>query len=271
LPEARTETFHLNVDEAAPGGGALTLQAAKPSAASDRFVVDYQPVCSEPGDLYFIMWPCVLKNRGLDYLTPPLAADLHIAGHAVADLWIAATTADADIFVYLEDVAASGASSIVTHGRLRASHRSEQPPPYSNYMGLPWHRGNRADAQPLVPGEPVRLRLDLLPTSYIVKAGHRLRLALAGADPRQRSRNVTFEPAPTITVYRSDRHASRLSLPLLSTPRFVEKSASRTVLAGYSRSASMLDNASNPSAICSRINFSASAARPCTMASVMRR
>jgi putative CocE/NonD family hydrolase len=181
----------------------------------DEFVVDYDPKCSEKVDAYFMMWPCVVDKHGLSYVTAPLTADTHIGGHPIADLWVSASTNDADIFVYLEDVAPTGAVSIVTHGRLRASHRGEQRAPYRNFMGLPYHRGERRDVELLTPGEPARLRLDLLPTSTIVKAGHRLRLTVAGAAPRQRSRNVRFDPAPTISIHYDGKRTSRLTLPVV--------------------------------------------------------
>jgi uncharacterized protein len=218
LANARNQTWHLG-GGASPGtAGSLTTKSVDkpaPSDESDEFVVDYAPKCSGKPDLYFLMWPCPVDRHGLSYTTSPFTADTHIAGHPIADLWISSTATDADVFVYLEDVAPSGDITIVTHGRLRASHRGEQRPPYANFMGLPYHRGERADAQPLVPNEPARLRLDLLPTSTIVKAGHRLRLTVAGADPRQRSRNVTFDPAPTLAIHFERGHVSELTLPII--------------------------------------------------------
>lgn len=217
---ARNQTLHLG-GGASPGvAGLLSARREGKSTSPNRFVVDYDPKCSQKTDLYFLMRPCVVDKHGLSYATAPLSADTHIAGHPVADLWISADRNDADLFVYLEDIDPSGAVSIVTHGRLRASHRGEQRPPYRNYMGLPYHRGERADAQPLVPGEPARMRLDLLPTSTIIKAGHRLRLTVAGADPRQRSRNVTFDPPPTLSIHSDRQHASQLTLPIVG--RFAE-------------------------------------------------
>jgi putative CocE/NonD family hydrolase len=214
LPESRSETLSLD-GNAAPGHpGLLAANVAAKSATADRFVVNYKPVCKGSVDLYFIMWPCVIEDHGLSYVTAPLREDAHIAGHPRADLWIAASTQDADVFVYLERITPTGDVSIVTHGRLRASLRSEQRPPYRNYMGLPYHRGNRADARALTPGEPARLRLDLLPTSTILKKGDRIRLTIAGADPRQRSRTVQFDPAPEISVLHDHAHPSHLELPL---------------------------------------------------------
>jgi hypothetical protein len=162
------------------------------------------------------MWPCVIENHGTSYTTPPLSADTHIAGHPIADLWIESTQPDADVFVYLSDISPSGETKILTHGRLRASFRAEQSPPFKNFMGLPYHRGNREDVKPLEPGKAARMRLDLLPTSAIVKRGHRLQVTIAGADPRQRSRTVQFDPPPTITVFSGREGGSSVSLPVVT-------------------------------------------------------
>jgi len=162
----------------------------------------------------------VLEKYAVSYTTRPLSRDAHIAGHSLANVWISSTQPDADLFVYLEDVAPSGEVAIVTHGRLRASFRSEQTPPFKNYMGLPYHRGNRDDVKPLIPGELTRMRIDLLPTSTIVKSGHRLRLTFSGADPRQRWRSVQFDPPPTIAIFNGKKADSILSLPVIGDLQF---------------------------------------------------
>lgn len=241
LPQSHAETLSLG-GSAAPGQpglldadrpaptAAATATASAPTrttAPTDRFVVNYKPVCKGAVDLYFIMWPCVVENHGLSYASAPLREDVQIAGHPIADLWIAASSKDADLFVYLERITPAGDVSIVTHGRLRASLRGEQRPPYRNYMGLPYHRGNRADVQPLNPGEPVRMRLDLLPTSTILKKGDRVRLTIAGADPRQRSRTLELDPAPQISVLHDREHPSRVELPVTGRLTFEPALAAR--------------------------------------------
>jgi putative CocE/NonD family hydrolase len=220
LPESREQTLHL-AGAATPGrAGALSERPAKGRSRGDQFTVNYEPKCANPADAYFMMWPCPIDKHGLSYETAPLTVDTQLAGHPVADLWIAATTEDADFFVYLEDIAPDGAVTIVSHGRLRASHRAEQPAPYRDFMNLPYHSGERAAALPLKPGEPARLRLDLLPTATLIKAGHRLRVTIAGADPRQRSRNVQFDPPPTIRILHDAKHASKISLPIVGELKF---------------------------------------------------
>ena len=87
-------------------------------------------------------------------------------------------------------------------------------------MGIPYHRGNRADSEPLVPGQAVRMHFDLLPTSTVVKAGRRLRLSFAGADPRQRFRTVSFDPPPVISIHNLVGTASKLELPVVEKAQF---------------------------------------------------
>lgn len=219
LADARARTLHLT--GVARSGENAQMTPDTPTRSSEgTFRVNYQPRCKERVNQGFMMWPCVVENHGISYATPPLSMDTHIAGHPLADLSIASTQPDADLFVYLEDVAPSGESSIVTHGRLRASLRAEHTPPFQSFMGMPYHRGNRSDAQPLTPGERTRVRIDLLPTSTLVKRGHRLQLRIAGADPRQRSRTVQFDPPPTVTVFTGGKHGSSLSLPVLTDVKF---------------------------------------------------
>ena len=66
----------------------------------------------------------------------------------------------------------------------------------------------------MVPGVPVRLQLDLLPISYIVKSGHRMRVSIAGADYRERDRD-TVNAAHNITIYNTKDAPSVILLPIV--------------------------------------------------------
>jgi putative CocE/NonD family hydrolase len=131
-----------------------------------------------------------LDQRCLVYQTAVLDRDVEVTGHPVADLWVASDRADGDFFVYLTDVDESGRSLYVTEGQLRAGWARTHPGD-DQVMGklhvapdLPWH-GYRKDqylGNPLAGGKVVELRLDLMPTSWLFRKGHRLRVAIAGAD-----------------------------------------------------------------------------------------
>jgi predicted acyl esterase len=73
----------------------------------------------------------------------------------------------------------------------------------------------KADVAPVRPGQVVRVNIDMTPVSRVVPAGARLRLTVAGADPRQRNlKDIRVTPAPVITVHRGGANASRLDLPV---------------------------------------------------------
>ena len=153
-------------------------------------------------------------ERLLTYTSPPLAEDTEITGYPVVTLYVASTEADGAFYVYLEDVDEKGRVTYVTEGLLRALHRkvSTEDAPYR--LQVPYHSFKQADAMPLVPGEVAELTFGLLPTSVLVKRGHRLRIALAGHD------NGTFVriPAagtPVLTVERNALHASCIDLPVV--------------------------------------------------------
>jgi putative CocE/NonD family hydrolase len=138
------------------------------------------------------------------YDGPPLAHALEVTGHPLAVIWLAADADDADVFAYLEDVAPDGSIGYVTEGQLRALHRAGEPGSRTF---------ERSAARPLVPGEVAELRLRLLPTSYRFEAGHRVRLALAGADADHFA--IRPGPAPLWRLQRGAPWASHVELPVV--------------------------------------------------------
>ncbi len=98
-------------------------------------------------------------------------------------------------------------------GRLRASLRALDTAPYK-ILGLPYHRSFAEDAQPLVPGQPAELVFDMLPVSRILPAGHKLRVTITGADPREKDR-PEVSPPPMVSVLRDQAHASYVTLPVI--------------------------------------------------------
>jgi uncharacterized protein len=125
---------------------------------------------------------------GLMLWTPPLAHELEITGPAAARLTVSSTSTDADIFLTLRvldpagrDVTfASGQDphGCVAYGWLRASHRKTDPERSLAYR--PWHTHD--EPQPLTPGVPVQLDVEIWPTSVQIPAGYRLGVCVQGRD-----------------------------------------------------------------------------------------
>ena len=75
-----------------------------------------------------------------------------------------------------------------------------------------------ADAQPLVPGEIAELRFDLWATSALIREGHRIRVAIAGADEGTLLRYPRDGSVPVLSVQRSAVSPSRIELPMRPRP-----------------------------------------------------
>ncbi|HTO06527.1 MAG TPA: CocE/NonD family hydrolase [Myxococcota bacterium] len=148
------------------------------------------------------------------YESAPLERDLEVTGHPILHLFLRADGSDAAVFAYLEDVTPDGFVGYVSEGQFRALHRMLRPVDKAPYaQTTPFHSFLRADARPLLPGALAELDFDLQPISHLFRRGHRLRLALAGADRDQ------FAPPPGAAAHwqisRGAAGASRLELPVV--------------------------------------------------------
>lgn len=229
LAATRVSNYYLHGETmasvASKFDGTLNTSAAATLGVSPPYQVDYSARCKmEP-----VFWPCSLDAYALTYSSAVLTAPLQITGHPVMHLWIKSSAEDGNFFVALEDVSADGTAQVLSHGRLRASLRALHPPQWP-MMGLPWHRANQADSQPLKPGVPAELVFALEPTSVVLQADHRIRITVTGADPREPAFRQEIHPAPTIEILHDAAHPSMISLPLVPVGAGVAPSG---VTSGY--------------------------------------
>jgi predicted acyl esterase len=127
-------------------------------------------------------------GNGLTFMTPPLGFETEITGPAALKLSLSSSTEDADIFAVLrvfspdlKEIVFQGAidpHTPIGQGWLRASHRKLDPS-----LSRPWRPYHTHDEkQPLKPGEPVELDVEIWPTSVVVPAGYRIALTIRGKD-----------------------------------------------------------------------------------------
>lgn len=163
----------------------------------------------------FFGGPVVYKDRSkadnelLFYDTPPLQTSIELIGDVVANLAISVDRTDAAIYVYLEDVAPEGRVTYLTEGELRLLQR-KGPACRRTFA--------RSDALPVVPGKRMNVSVCLEPVAAHIRAHHRLRLAIAGAD----ANTFTRYPATgslAITLWLGGKRGSWLQLPELPWPR----------------------------------------------------
>jgi predicted acyl esterase len=125
---------------------------------------------------------------GLTFMSEPLRESLEITGPSSLKLRVASKTRDADLFVVLRvfrpdgrEVLFQGALDPLTpigQGWLRASQRKQDPARSLPYR--PWHTHD--ESQPLAPGVPVDLEVEVWPTCIVVPPGYRVGLTVRGRD-----------------------------------------------------------------------------------------
>jgi putative CocE/NonD family hydrolase len=128
--------------------------------------------------------PLSARNDVLVFQTPPLAQDLEITGRLIVKLWASSSAPDTDFTAKLVDVYPpsrdfpNGLHLNVADSIVRARFRN-----------------GTAKAEPLTPGAPVELTIEMYPTSLLVRRGHRLRLDISSSNfPRFDVNPNTGEP-----------------------------------------------------------------------------
>ena len=148
----------------------------------------------------------------LTYTSAPLETDVEITGSPVVTIEMASTTSDGAVFAYLEDVGADGRVTYVDEGIFRTINRKIATKPLPYVPLGPAHSYLRSDAEPMVAGQSAEIAFSMFPTSVLLHKGHRIRLALAGADVSMFER-IPTNATPTWIVYREKSRASSLEVP----------------------------------------------------------
>jgi uncharacterized protein len=150
----------------------------------------------------------------MTYDTPPVTQDSELVGWPVVTLRLRTKTSDPAVFAYIEDVAPDGRVTYVTEGEIRATNRKIADPATVPYdQGPAPHSFNRADALPVVPGEAFTLQFKLYSTAALIRKGHRIRLAIAGADVDTFTRLSNGQPEQ-FDILRGGAEPSVVVLPL---------------------------------------------------------
>ena len=195
-------------------GGQLSESKPSDDASPDRF--SYDPadpvvetvglncwaVCGQLGDRR----PIEARADVLTYTTPRLDSDLELTGPIAMKLYAASDATDTDFTVALSDVFPNGTSNPIQDGIVRASAREDAFDPTS-----------------IEPGHIYAYDIDLFATSYLVKAGHRIRVSISSSCFDRYERNLnTGERFGTNAatrvarqeIHRSAAHSSHILLPL---------------------------------------------------------
>jgi putative CocE/NonD family hydrolase len=143
----------------------------------------------------------------LVYETAPLEGEVEITGPISVTLFAASSAPDTDFTAALVDVFPDGYAHLIQEGIIRASYRNSEREP-----------------SPIEPERVYEYSIDLWATSYVVNAGHRIRVEISSSNFNFYDRNPnTGEPFGTATtpvpaqqrVLHTSQYPSRITLPIL--------------------------------------------------------
>ncbi len=201
-------------------GGRLTEATAAPAEGSTPYL--YVPVAGSQGvgnprygyadlpDRY--LWDVPPPpGTAAAFTSAPMTEDTTLLGSGSLDLWLSAASTDVDLQVTITEVRPDGQEEFVQQGWLRASHRALDA---RSTALLPVQTHARADAAPLVPGQPVLARVEVFPFGHLVRTGSRLRVWVEAPTFLPQLWAFTPTPVPTaVSVLHDADHPSRLVLP----------------------------------------------------------
>ena len=159
-------------------------------------------------------------QQRLLFESEPMAEDYYINGPLQADIWMDSTATEAVVAVQIEEVSDAKALP-VTNGQLLASGRAvdqERSRFVNNVMIQPYHYFTEATNQPLVPGEIVKLQIEIFPTSTIIRKGNRLRVSISPSNQAQAILNYprqAMAEGGITTIHNSAEYPSSVVLPVV--------------------------------------------------------
>jgi putative CocE/NonD family hydrolase len=123
----------------------------------------------------------------LSYTSTPLRGDTTVTGLGRVTLSVTGIhgASHGALYAYLEDVAPDGRVTYVTEGQLALADRAIAPRrdnPAWRKLRVPRTYAS-SDASPFPLDQPQQVTFNLLPTSVLFKAGDRIRITVAAADP----------------------------------------------------------------------------------------
>lgn len=221
LARARAERWYLHDEGTGEQGGGLSPEppGAEPP---DEYIYDPRDPAPTVGGPTSLPGKFLRTNSGpldqrpverrpdvLVYSSPALERQLEVTGPLELVLQVATDAPDTDFVGKLCDVAPDGASRILAEGirRVRFREGFEHP-------------------RPVEPGRPLECRIDLVATSNVFLAGHRIRLSVTSSSFPRFDRNANsgrqlgtdteadLRPARQ-TVFHDANRPSHLVLPVI--------------------------------------------------------
>lgn len=214
IPGTQPKTLYLSTTASAGKPGELSWRPSQKDPPPSSFVSDPANPVTDPYPAYSGGHDySEMAKRGdvLIFETAPFVEDTEVTGNITAEIYLSCDAPDTDLWVKLLDVSPDGAAvNLMSPGLdvLRASYRNPN-----------------TKRELLQPGRVYKLELTNIITGNVFKKGHRIRAQISAAFFPHFSRNLhtgklEMESAEmrkaTIRIYHNKKHASRITLPIIS-------------------------------------------------------
>jgi putative CocE/NonD family hydrolase len=201
------------------GVGSLSISAPGANESADSYVYDpSNPVQTRGGPLCCradLLSPGPKDQTDIEkrhdiliYSTEPLAQNLDVTGPVTAELFVKSSAVDTDFTAKLVDIHPDGYAQNITEGIFRMRYRDSREKPGK-----------------IAPGQIYKITVDLVATSNVFLAGHRLRVEISSSNYPRFDRNLnTGDPdiqhasakvVATNTILHDAAHPSALLLSVL--------------------------------------------------------
>lgn len=169
---------------------------------------------------------------GISFLSEPLTADAVLAGYGKVGMVVSSTSHDMDIYVSVRVIdeaarevdytgfATSGFGDRpipLMKGWLKASHRRIDEDRSTAYTVKHTHR--KADHAPLVPDEETEVEIELIPSTGLLRKGHRIRVDVQPYDGVAHGMHHAYDPTyhdgATNRVHTGSSRLGYVQLPII--------------------------------------------------------
>lgn len=200
-PALQKNICTYQIDYAAGTGGGSRWNSQTPTYRYDKYT-RYPDRASQTA-----------KNIIFD--SPALNRKMHLLGHAQVKLRVRYEQPEGQVFVYLDEIAPDGTVRYITEGMMKVGFQREQQYIYDYPAPVGFMKKNY---QPFNSGEWVDVEVHMLPISYEIPEGHRLRVSIAGVDAEH------FEmpelKSPTMDLQIGGNKPANIILPLCKKNSF---------------------------------------------------
>lgn len=182
-----------------------------------------------PGEPAPLTAPC----RGATFLSEPMEQDCVLAGYSKLVVWVSSTSADMDLHVgvrvldndnrevdYCGPALIPGTGNLfypLTKGWLKVSHRTLDQDRSTHFR--PKHTHLCADHAPLTDGDVVEVEIEIVPTTGVVRKGHRIRVDVEPytgfGHGNRHAYDAAYHDGARNTLYTGPNHPSYLQLPVI--------------------------------------------------------